>query len=114
MSMSVATVRISILSCPEFEYYGQTGELLKTAYYDDYRDGALGVRSMRIDVESTIRPGEKTTLRFSNLRKLDLASLAFTPEGMLAFRRAARDKQAADGRQARPEDIVSMLGLRAP
>ena len=55
-----------------FEYYGQTGALLKIAHYRDYQKTALGVRSMRIDVEDQRRPGERTTLTFSDLRRFDV------------------------------------------
>lgn len=72
-----------------FDYYGQTGALLKTAYYEDYRQGRLGLRAMRIVVENQVRQGEKTTMTFSDLRPFDASRLSFTLEGLFPFRDAA-------------------------
>jgi hypothetical protein len=69
-----------------FDYYGQTDALLKTAWYEDYRQGPLGLRAMRIVVENQVRQGEKTTMTFSDLRPFDVSHLAFTLEGLTAFR----------------------------
>ncbi len=93
----------------KFEYYGQTGSLLRTVHYGDYRDGAIGVRAMRIEVENQSRPGEGTVMEFSDLRLIDAGAFPYTTEGMLHFRDAAKAFQAAEGRQATPEDLLIML-----
>ena len=98
----------------KFEYYGKTGALLKTAHYEDYRKGPLGVRSMRIVVETYKREDEKTTMTFTNLREIDTSPLSFTREGMIAFRDLAREKYQAEGEQAQPEDLIAELGAGAP
>lgn len=92
-----------------FEYYGRTGALLRTVHYGDYRKTALGVRAMRIEVDTHSRPGEKTTMEFSDLRAVDAARLSFTTDGLVKFRDAARALFAAEGRQARPEALIDML-----
>jgi hypothetical protein len=93
----------------KFEYYGETDTLLKVAYPEDYRETPLGVRSMRIVVEDSVRPGEQTVLTFSNLRALDASGLDFSPEGMPAFRDAAQAKLKADGVPAETEDLMTVL-----
>ena len=82
----------------KLEHYGRTGELLKTVRYGDYRKGALGLRSMRLDIESFDEWKEGSTLSFANLRKLEVTPTSFTPDGLIAFRDAAlaaRDTAAA-------------------
>ncbi len=93
-----------------FHYYGETGALLKVADYEDYRETALGIRSMRIRVQNKIRPGEETVLTFSNLRKIDASVLNYTREGLRAFRNAALAKKKLDGEQAQAEDLLRALG----
>ena len=73
----------------KLQYYGRTGVLLKTVLCGDYRKGALGLRSMRLEIESVGEWKEGSTLTFANLRKIDPAPTSFTPEGMIAFRDAA-------------------------
>lgn len=97
----------------KFEFYGETGALLKIAYYEDYRQGPLGSRPMRIEVENPARPSERSTLTFSNLRRIDAAGLPFTRDALPAFRDAAQAKLEADGVQAEAEDLV-LRGSRAP
>lgn len=83
----------------KIEHYGRTGALLKTVLYGDYRKGALGLRSMRLDIESFDEWKEGSTLVFSNLRKLEVPPASFTSEGLIPFRDAAlaaRDTAAAD------------------
>lgn len=93
----------------KFEYYGKTGKLLRTAYYEEYKKGPLGVRSMKIEVETHSRPGETTTMVFENLRALDASGLSFDVPGLIDFRNAARRKFEADGAQGEPEDLIAML-----
>ena len=96
------------------EYYGRTGALLKTVHFGDYRNGTLGVRPMRLEVETHERAGERTTMEFTNLRRLDSARLDFTPEGLIHFRDAALARLAAEGEQAQPEDLITMIHGEAP
>ena len=93
----------------KFEYFGKTGKLLKSAYYTEYRQGALGVRPMTIEVETHSRPDDKTTLTFSNLRPVDASRAEFTVPGLIAFRDAARRMSEVDGAQAQAEDLLAML-----
>ncbi len=73
----------------KLEHYGRTGELQKTVVYGDYRKGPLGLRSMRLDIESFDEWKERSSLVFSNLRKLEVPSASFTSEGLIPFRDAA-------------------------
>lgn len=98
----------------KFEYYGKTGKLLRTAYYEDYRKGPLGVRSMKIEVETHARPGEKTTMTFENLRPLDASGLSFDVPGLVDFRNAARRRLETDGAQSEPEELIAMLVPATP
>jgi len=82
----------------KLEHYGRTGGLVKTVLYGDYRKGALGLRSMRLDIESFDEWKEGSTLLFTDLRKIKPAPRSFTPEGLIPFRDAAlaaRDTAAA-------------------
>lgn len=96
-----------------FEYYGQTGRLLKVAYYEDYRKGRLGLRSMRIVVENQVRPGERTTMTFSNIRPFDASGMSFTLPGLLAFRDAALNLGAAAS-EVSLEELAAAQAAREP
>ena len=91
-----------------------TGALLKTAHYEDYRDGALGLRAMRIVVRNHVRPGEMTTMTFSDLRELDVSAFPFDPETLPLFRDAAQAFLEAEGVQVRAEDLPGLLGAGGP
>jgi len=93
----------------KFEYFGETDNLLKVAHYEDYRDGPIGVRSMRIVVENTVRPGEHTTLTFSNLRRFDSSAIDFSREGLPALRDAALSLAGDERRQVSLEELVSSM-----
>jgi len=91
------------------EYYGETGALDRTVWYEDYGDTAIGTRAMRIVVESSRRPGEVSTMTFANLRTLDVSGVAFDVPGLIAFRNAARKRYDAGGGQAAIEDLVALV-----
>jgi hypothetical protein len=93
----------------KFEFYGLTGARLKTAFYGDYRKTPLGLRSMRLEIDNPGEMQRKTTMVFSDLRRIDATPIAFTSEGMMIFRDAALAKLKSDGAQARPEDILARL-----
>jgi hypothetical protein len=97
-----------------YRYYGHTGAILKTARYEDYRRGPLGVRAMRIEVASHTRPGERTTLTFSDLREFDPSPFEFSIAGMLSFRDAARALLQETGEQAPLEQLRSTLEAVTP
>ena len=95
----------------KLEHYGSTGSLLKSVRYLDYRDGALGLRSMKLEIDSVDEWKESSTLTFSNLRKLDEAHVSLTSEGLIPLRDAAL---LARGREAATnvalEQILRALG----
>ena len=84
------------------------------ASYEDYRKTPIGVRSMRIEVESRIRRGEKTTLTFSDLRKIDASGLDFTREGLSAIRDAAMAYLKSEGVQVGVEELVARVKAAGP
>lgn len=92
------------------DYYGETGARLKTARYSDYRPGPIGLRAMRIDVESHLRPGERSLLTFSGLRKLDLRGRPLDLPALRALRDAAQAHLEASGRQADVDVLLRALG----
>ncbi len=98
----------------KLEYFGQTGALLRTATFHDYRSGELGRRAMRIEVESASGPGERTTLAFSDLRPLDASGLELEPTSLVIFRDAALAVREAEQRKARAEDLVAALATWNP
>ena len=81
----------------KLEHYGRMGGLIKIVRYGNFRKGALGLRSMRLEIESVGDWKEGSTLSFANLREIDSASTSFTPEGMIAFRDAAIAVREAAG-----------------
>lgn len=91
------------------EYFGETGRLDRTVWYEDYGTTVLGTRAMKIVVESGRRRGEVTTMTFSDLRVIDVSGMPFDVNGLIAFRNAALSRYEADGRQARPEEIVALV-----
>jgi hypothetical protein len=95
-------------------FYGNTQTVLRIAHYEDYREGPLGLRSMRIDVDHPARPHERTVLTFSQLRPLDLSRLELTRETLPAIRDAVRAQLESDGTHARAEDLVQALGAAKP
>src|SRR5262249_37506042 len=84
-------------------YDGRSGSLLKSARYLDYRKTPIGVRPTRLEIDTPDDMSRKTTMTFSNLRKIDASPLRFTPDGMLAFRDAAKAKKEGSGAAARTE-----------
>jgi outer membrane lipoprotein-sorting protein len=90
-----------------FDYYGETGQLLRVAYYEDYRQGPVGLRSMRIVVDDQVHPGERTTMTFSDLRRFDVSRFKFTLEGLIAFRDAAKAKLEAGDGATRLENLAA-------
>jgi Outer membrane lipoprotein-sorting protein len=101
-------------SLPEkLELYGRTGALAKTVRYGDFRKGALGVRPMRLEIESLDEWKETSTLDFSNLRRFTHARETFTPAGLLAFRDAAVAARDASGSSGVPlEQILGASSRR--
>jgi hypothetical protein len=93
------------------DHYGRAGKLLKTVRYGDYRQGALGLRSMQLTIESLDEWKEASTLTFSNLRKIDPRRASLTPDGMLSLRDAAMAARETDG--ATDVALERILGLSA-
>ena len=89
------------------DHYGRTGALGKTVAYGDFRKGALGLRSMRLELESFDEWKEASTLVFSNLRKLDMPPASFTAEGLIPFRDAALSAQDAAGASDVPLERIA-------
>ncbi len=92
-----------------FEYFGETGVQLKLADFDDYREGPLGIRSMRIEVQSGTKAGERSTLTFSDIRTMDVSGLTFAREAMLAIRNAAVALREETGNQSTSEEIAKRV-----
>jgi hypothetical protein len=92
-----------------FEFYGETGALLKVATYHDYRAGPIGERSMRIEVADPARPSERSTLTFSRLRPIDASRLPFHRHALVAYRDAARAKLAEGVGQIEAEELVARV-----
>jgi len=97
----------------QFEFYGETGALLKVATYDDYRAGPIGLRSMRIEIRDPERPAQRSTLTFSDLRPIDASGLPLDRHGLAAFRDAALAKLAEDGVQVEAEELVARVASAA-
>ena len=94
----------------KLEHYGRTSALVKTVVYGDYRKGPLGLRSMRLDIESFDEWKEASTLVFSNLRKLEMPPASFTFDGLIPFRDAALAARDAAGAGDVPlESIVRAM-----
>jgi hypothetical protein len=81
----------------KLEFRGATGTLFKTILYSDYRSGALGLRPMRLTIESLDEWKERGTLTFQHLRPFDRKRWPFTPEAMIALRDAALLSQVKAG-----------------
>lgn len=96
------------------EFYGRNGDLLKVVDFGDYRKGALGLRSMKLEIESFDEWKERSTLSFSNLRKLKVTPTSFTPEGLIPFRDAALTARDAATDAVPLESIVRGLASPSP
>lgn len=81
----------------KLEHYGRTGKLAKVVAYGDFRKGALGLRSMRLEIQSLDEWKESSTLTFTGLRKIGLEGASFTADAMVPFRDAALAAQSAEG-----------------
>ncbi len=97
----------------QLEYYGETGALLRTARYYDYAGGPLGLRAMRIEATSSLGRGERTTMTFSNLRRLDASTMPAAPEGLAAMRDAALAREAVSS-AGFAEQVLGALARRGP
>ncbi len=82
----------------QIEFFSRSGLLSKTVRYADFRKGPLGLRSMRLSIESFSEWKEAATLTFTALRKLKTDPALFTPEGMMRLRDAAMAERQATGR----------------
>ena len=60
-------------------------------------------------VENHQRPGERTTLVFDNMRRIEIGDDRFTREGILPFRDAALALTKATGRQATVEELLERM-----
>jgi hypothetical protein len=99
----------------KLDHYGRTGTLVKTVAYGDYRKGPLGLRPMRLEIESFDEWKEGSTLVFSNLRKLEVPKASFTSEGLIPFRDAAlAARDAAAGYDVPVERIVRAMASPSP
>lgn len=52
-------------------FHALSGRLIKTIFYGDYRDVAGKFRPMRLEVEDAIKEGERTVMRYDNLKPMD-------------------------------------------
>src|SRR5207247_81046 len=91
------------------EYFGMSGERLRVLRYFDYRRGALGVRPMRIEVENTTGTGGKSTMVFSDLRRIDASAISFTPDGIAGLRDAAVAARRGEETIVRLEALLAAL-----
>jgi hypothetical protein len=99
----------------KLDHFGRAGELRKTVMYGDYRKGPLGLRSMRLTIESFDEWKEGSTLVFSNLRKLVVPKATFTSEGLIPFRDAALSAREATASDNAPvERIVGAMASPSP
>jgi hypothetical protein len=99
----------------KLDHFGRTGELRKTVLYGDYRKGPLGLRSMRLTIESFDEWKEGSTLVFSNLRKFAVPKATFTAEGLIPFRDAALSAREVTASDDVPvERIVSAMASPSP
>jgi hypothetical protein len=72
------------------EFYGVSGELLKTARFTDYQNTGVGLRPARIEIEDTGRPEERATLTLGRPEGVRTAGLPFDVADLLALRDAGR------------------------
>ena len=93
----------------KLEFYGMTGSLIKTVRYEDYRNTSIGLRSMRLEVDSSLDMNRKTSMVFTNLHKVNAAPVDFSPEGMRIFRDAAIEKMDSAGVAAHADDLLKVL-----
>lgn len=96
------------------DFYGRTGGLVKTLRYFDYRKGALGLRPMRLTIESFDEWKESSTLTFTNLRKIAPPRGSFTPEGMTLLRDAAIAAHETEGAIDVPLERILRLSGSSP
>jgi hypothetical protein len=92
-----------------FEYFGETEELSRVVDFRDYRDTPIGVRSLRIEIDNRLSPGERSTLVFTNMRKIATAKLPFTPDGLALLRAAALLELEHDRTPILPEELPAYL-----
>ncbi len=74
------------------EYYGTKPErLVHMARYENYQEGSLGLRPMRMVIEGGNAWEDMSVVDFSNLRRVDASAIDFSGAGMLRFRDAATE-----------------------
>jgi len=86
----------------KLELYGRTTRLLKTVRFADYREGKIGLRPMKLDVQAADRLDYSSTVTFTNLRKIAPKEVAFTPDGMMPVRTAVLAGREPSGRTDLP------------
>jgi len=91
------------------EFYGEAGELLKTAHFTRYQATGAGQRPARIEIEDTRRPVERAILTLGTPRGVNTSSLAFDLADLAALRGAARSLAMASDAPASGRQLVEAL-----
>lgn len=94
------------------EFYGETGELLKTARFTRYQDSGVGSRPARIEIEDTRRPRETATLDLGRPVGVDTSKLAFDLDDLAALRDVGRRLAERAGIAASGRELVDGLVRR--
>ncbi len=96
------------------DYYGRTGNVLKTVWYREYLRGALGLRPARLEIKSQSAGEGRSVLLFSDLRRVSLAGMPFSMNEMTDFRDAVLAGHRPGKAQVRIEEILAALKSKAP
>ena len=91
------------------EYYGMTGSLLRVARFMEFREGPIGLRPMKIEFEDATGAGGKTTMLFTDLRRIDASQISFTREGMERLREAAFGARLSNGEGVDLDRLLAAL-----
>lgn len=95
------------------EFYGESGELLKTARFTRYQDTGVGRRPARIEIEDARRPDERATLTLSPPRGVETSKLEFDVDDLMALREAARRLAVESEAPVSGKQLVEALAASA-
>ena len=77
----------------KYEYYGRDGALRRTARYGNYKKTPLGTRPMKLTIDGDVATHRTTTMDLFESAPGGRLGRRFSPEGMIPFRDAARNKR---------------------
>lgn len=84
------------------EFYALSGRLMKTGWFEEFREALGGVRPMRIVLQDAGDSAYRSVLEFGRFRRTRIPDALFAPEALAEMLRPPEDGAAADSPPPNP------------